>query len=292
MKADRSLSEPIRRALERLHDDEASHSIAELAAISGLSRRYLLRRFSAEIGITPASYARARRLLRAAYRLLYRKKMSVTDVAVEAGYGSLEAFSRAFRKWLGQSPAAFRDKPNWIAWSHAVSNLSGIRATSSERPPEVRIERGEPRWVAALTHNGLLIDLHQTLNRFIEWRQATRRPPHVSATFNLLHDEASEVSSDRIHITLCAETPRPIGASADGIRPLLIPGGRVARLPVRGGDLQIRRQAAWLLHQWLPASGEERLDFPLYVQRLKFFPEVAEEAAESVLNLPLRDVPS
>ena len=48
----------------------------------------------------------------------------------------------------------------------------------------------------------------------------------------------------------------------------------------------------WLLHEWLPASGEERLDFPLYVQRFKFFPEVAEEAAESVLNLPLRDVQS
>ena len=289
MKASRRpQSDPIRRSLDRLHDDAASHNVEALAEASGLSRRYFLRRFLAEVGTTPANYARSRRLLRASYRLLYRRTLSVTDIALEAGYGSSEAFSRAFRNWAGQSPRAFRKSPAWTAWNRAASILRNGRVKLPERPPRVEIWWAEPRHVAALTHDGPTGDLHLTLNRFIAWRRATRRPPPVSATFNLLHDEETEATGDRIHLTLGAETVRPISPTDDGFRPMVIPGGRVARLLVTGSDAEIFRHAHWLLHEWLPASGEQRLEFPLYVERLKFFPEVAQEAAEAVLNLALR----
>jgi AraC family transcriptional regulator len=40
--------------------------------------------------------------------------------------------------------------------------------------------------------------------------------------------------------------------------------------------------------KWLPASGEEARDFPLYCQRLAFFPEVPENEAIAELFLPLK----
>jgi AraC family transcriptional regulator len=147
----------------------------------------------------------------------------------------------------------------------------------------------EQRWVAALTHRGAPVAFSDTLRTFIAWRRAERRSPHVSATINLYHDDGEEASEDRIHITLCAETPQPITPTPDGLRPLLMPAGRAARILVIGGDAAVRRKAAWLLREWLPASGEHRADFPLYVERLAFFPDVAEEDAKVAMFLMLRD---
>lgn len=46
--------------------------------------------------------------------------------------------------------------------------------------------------------------------------------------------------------------------------------------------------ALFLYRDWLPASGEEARDFPIYCQRLSFFPEVPEHEAVAELFLPLR----
>ena len=47
--------------------------------------------------------------------------------------------------------------------------------------------------------------------------------------------------------------------------------------------------AALFLHRdWLPASGEEPRDFPLYCQRMTFFPDVPERQVLTDLYLPLK----
>ncbi len=50
-----------------------------------------------------------------------------------------------------------------------------------------------------------------------------------------------------------------------------------------------REPAALHLYcDWLPASGEEARDFPIYCQRLSFFPEVPEHETAAELFLPLK----
>jgi AraC family transcriptional regulator len=46
--------------------------------------------------------------------------------------------------------------------------------------------------------------------------------------------------------------------------------------------------ALYLYRDWLPASGEEARDFPIYCQRPSFFPEVPEPDAVAELFLPLK----
>ncbi|MBU0622286.1 MAG: GyrI-like domain-containing protein [Gammaproteobacteria bacterium] len=43
-----------------------------------------------------------------------------------------------------------------------------------------------------------------------------------------------------------------------------------------------------LYSEWLPQSGEELRDFPLFIQRVKFFPDVAEHEAVTDVLLPLK----
>jgi AraC family transcriptional regulator len=58
-------------------------------------------------------------------------------------------------------------------------------------------------------------------------------------------------------------------------------------LRVVGNSDDLEPAALYLYRDWLPASGEEARDFPLYCQRLLFFPEVPEHEAVAELFLPL-----
>ena len=59
-------------------------------------------------------------------------------------------------------------------------------------------------------------------------------------------------------------------------------------LRIVGNTDNLEPAAFYLYRDWLPASGEEARDFPIYCQRLSFFPEVPEHEAVAELFLPLK----
>jgi AraC-like DNA-binding protein len=96
---------------DALDDHEATNE--ELARRLFLSRFHLDRIVSSVAGEPPAAFRRRILLERAAYRLLTTDR-TLLDVAVEAGYGSHEAFTRAFTRAYGVSPARWRGRPTAI----------------------------------------------------------------------------------------------------------------------------------------------------------------------------------
>lgn len=90
---------------EALYLDPADErSAADWARELGLSSRTLTRRFEAEIGAPLRSWKRRLRLFRAIE--LLNGGMSVTQTAMELGYGSASAFIFAFKAEMGASPHA------------------------------------------------------------------------------------------------------------------------------------------------------------------------------------------
>jgi AraC family transcriptional regulator len=84
-----------------------------LASRLFLSRFHLDRIVSSVAGEPPAAFRRRVLLERAAYRLVTTDR-SILDVAVEAGYGSHEAFTRAFARAFGTVPGQWRRRPTDI----------------------------------------------------------------------------------------------------------------------------------------------------------------------------------
>src|SRR5690606_24945254 len=82
-------------------------SLSEIADASGVSRFHLSRAFGAATGRTVMGYLRGRRLSEAA-RALASGAPDILAVALEAGYGSHEAFTRAFRDQFGLTPERVR----------------------------------------------------------------------------------------------------------------------------------------------------------------------------------------
>ena len=68
-----------------------------------------------------------------------------------------------------------------------------------------------------------------------------------------------------------------------------IPAGQVARLCITGGDEQLEPALDYLYRDWLPASGENLRDFPLFLERIRFFPDVPAAEAELAIYLPLEN---
>lgn len=79
----------------------------DVAEVAGLSRHHMVRAFGQVTGRSVMRYVRARRLTEAA-RALAAGAPDILSVALEAGYGSHEAFTRAFRDQFGLSPDRVR----------------------------------------------------------------------------------------------------------------------------------------------------------------------------------------
>lgn len=91
--------------------DDPSLSADDLAGRAHLSRFHFDRLVSASAGEAPGALRRRVLLERAAYRLTSRPERTVLEIAVEAGYGSHEAFSRAFARAYGAAPTKVRADP-------------------------------------------------------------------------------------------------------------------------------------------------------------------------------------
>jgi AraC family transcriptional regulator len=104
-----------RRAVEAaLWLDAHSHEPVDLdtaATAMGLSSFHFLRLFARALGVTPHQYLVRCRLGHAA-RLLAEDTRSITDVALDVGFGDISNFVRTFHRAAGVSPRGFRRAAN------------------------------------------------------------------------------------------------------------------------------------------------------------------------------------
>src|ERR1700684_1086622 len=82
-------------------------TLDEIAGVAGVTRFHMVRAFAAATGFSVMRYVRARRLSEAA-RSLASGAPDILQVALDAEYGSHEAFTRAFRDHFGLTPEAVR----------------------------------------------------------------------------------------------------------------------------------------------------------------------------------------
>lgn len=105
--------------LETLDEDVQGDQIARRAYLSRFHFDRLLR---GAVGEPPGALRRRLLLERAAYRLR-RSDTTATDIAFEAGYDSLGAFTRAFGRAFGEPPSAYRARPPSTYWLSAPNGV-------------------------------------------------------------------------------------------------------------------------------------------------------------------------
>jgi AraC family transcriptional activator of mtrCDE len=108
---------PIARALAVLHDRPAvTWTLADLAAVAGMSRTLFATRFRGAVGESPMRHLARIRLGQAA-GYLTTTKLSVEAIARRTGYGTNASLSKAFKREFGVSPGQYREGNGSIAVS-------------------------------------------------------------------------------------------------------------------------------------------------------------------------------
>ena len=265
--------------------------VARLSQVAAFSKHHFLRQFSELYGIGVYQYVQLTRLKRASHRLAFRESQSVIDIALDSGYDNPESFSRAFKKSIGQTPSEFRKQPQWGPWHATYQPLADLRTKSMKietQALQIRLVDVEEMKVAVLEHRGDPNHLGDSIRKFIAWRKQNQLRPDRNATFNILYDDPHEVDPDNYRFDLCVATDQVIEDNPFGIVSKIIPAGRCAVLRHIGSDDNLHQSISYLYSQWLPQSGEEPRDFPLYLQRIHLFPDVPEHEVITDVFLPLR----
>lgn len=97
------------RAIYVMHQQPGLNwSVADLAKEAGTSRSVFAERFLAATGTTPAKYLSELRM-RLAIQYIRHENQPIETVALRLGYGSLAAFSRAFKRIIGHAPGTLRE---------------------------------------------------------------------------------------------------------------------------------------------------------------------------------------
>ncbi|WP_010188734.1 AraC family transcriptional regulator [Sphingomonas sp. PAMC 26605] len=276
------------------HIDRHLDGDLDLDAVSGVaafSKFHFHRQFKATFGVSLHRYVQLARLRLASKRLADREGESVTAIGLVAGYETPDAFARAFRKRLQQSPSSFRRSPDWEPWLKAFGPLNAARSKimpTTFTPDDVTIRGVAPTRVAIFEHRGDLETLDVTIQKFIAWRKAAGLSPKTNPTFNIWHTERRPANPADYRMELCVgvDADHWIDSTDEAVREGEIPGGRCAVLTVIGDTHNLEPAVLYLYRDWLPASGEEMRDFPIYCQR--FFLAEPEQGTVAELHLPLK----
>lgn len=110
-----SMTEKILSYIETHSDQKLT--LEAIAAELNYSKFYMARIFKENTGVTVSKYIQGRRLEEAAGKLAQTARPAV-EIALEAGYGSQQAFTRAFHRKYGCTPQEYRRN------SHVIINIS------------------------------------------------------------------------------------------------------------------------------------------------------------------------
>jgi AraC family transcriptional regulator len=264
---------------------EGDLSVKTLSQVANFSAFHFHRQFTGFVGVPVSRYVQLMRLRRAAHRLAALPDHSIVDAAFGAGFESPEAFSRAFRRAFGMTPSAFRKAPNWQVWN-AVFVIPHFSRTIIM---QVRIVEFPEVRVAALEHCGPTGLVNESVRKFVEWRMHSGQSPVVSSrTFGIPLNNPDTTPAHAFRFAICGEIDETVAPNEAGVHERIIAGGRYAVVRHAGSPDHIGETIYPVYRDWLPASGEELRDQPLFFHYLSVYPETPQDQWQTDVYVPLR----
>ena len=232
-------------------------SLDEVAAHSGVSRFHLSHAFAARIGRPLMTYVRGRRLTEAA-RALARGAPDILAVALDAGYNSHEAFTRAFRDQFGFTPESVR------AQGH-VTQLALVEAIPMDQ--SIKENLAPPRFVDGKPLLLVGMSEHYTCESSAgvpaQWQKFLPHFPNVPGQLNRKAYGAMYNFDDEGNFDyLCGVEVADFSRVPQGGATLRLPAAKYVVFAHSEHISTIRRTWATIWDSWFPASGHEVADAP------------------------------
>jgi len=233
-------------------------ALEDIAANSGVSPYHLTRAFDAVTGRSLMRYVRARRLSEAA-RTLFDGAPDILTVALDAGYGSHQAFTRAFRDHFGFTPEQARRNGSRVNLTLTEPIIMDSTPMPTLLPP--RLETSKLLLLA-----GLVARYNQETSAGIpsQWERLQpylgEVPKQIGETaYGACYNTDDEGNFDYlagIEVSDFSDVP-------EGFATLRVPSHKYAVFRQNEHISTIRRTFSAIWSQWLPESGHKPADAPV-----------------------------
>ncbi|MGE6742315.1 AraC family transcriptional regulator [Allorhizobium pseudoryzae] len=235
------------RAVRFLERTPAGRIVLEdVAAEVGLSPFHFQRVFQEVMGESPSAYLRRTRLDRAAMNL-QMSQLSITSIALNAGYSSPEAFVRGFFSQFGEVPSEFRQKAREL-----LPTASGIAA-----PPAIPVvtQQRQPVRLLAMRFHGPMPQFQehwQQFKAYLEDKGLFRDDLQAVSIFF----DTPMITPPGLYRHDCAVIDTGQDWSGTGLYPHDFPEGRYVNIRHTGNYDHVLGTYAWVSIDWINQTGE------------------------------------
>jgi len=257
-----------------------SMSLETLSSVANFSKYHLHRIFYTETGETLFHFIQRLRLERAALLLRARKRMTITDIALDIGFSCPAAFARAFKNAYGISATAWRYGENSNTGkteSNCCKDLYGMPEYSTHNSEGMRggivslgteVRSMGPFTVAYIRHTGKYQGdaalFERLYKRFYRWAgprgllEASDRREIV-----VYHDSPGLTDDGKLRISAGLTVPPGTEVSGE-IGSMIIPAGKYVVSRFRPLPTEYGEAWYWVFGTWMPESGLQPGDGPSF----------------------------
>jgi AraC family transcriptional regulator len=232
-------------------------SLGAVARACKVSTFHLTRAFAATMGLSLMRYVRARRLSEAARRLA-QGAQDILTVALDAGYGSHEAFTRAFRDHFALTPEQVRAQghTNNMVLVEAIT-MDATTITELEAP---RFETFRPILFAGIVER---YDCQSPAGIPDQWQ---RFGPHIGRipgqVDNIAYGVIFSFDADGNFDYMCGVEVKDTSGLPRGLSSLQVPARKYVIFSHRSHIAGIRGTMGAIWGKWLPEAGLKPLEGP------------------------------
>ncbi len=233
---------------------EAPLDLQRLAEVACFSPYHFHRIYRLTMGETPDQTVRRLRLHRAAVGL-QQSDMPLSKIASAAGYGSLEAFTRAFSATYGVSPTTFRAQRTHHGQPPHAPEIIDMYQVTEKQIDALRL--------AGLTHHGAYNDIGTVFDLVFAWAGARGLIGPATQAVGIFFDDPETKPASALRsfagITVAADV-----AGEGAIEISIVEAGPVASLIHQGPYADLPAAYRYFYGEWLPTSGREPADRPCF----------------------------
>ena len=209
-----------------------------IAAKSGYSKWHLQRMFRYVTGQTLGTYARRRRLSRAAVALRVSNR-SIADIALQYHFDTQQTFTRAFKRQFGLTPGVYRHSTSWS--SSGLCPPIRLEATTWPQPDFIKLPAMSLMGATQIYHSSL-----EYISRFLHsdlrlhfWQQFLDEIDTVPSLLYGLHRLVPGAANDMeqtitLHYTTAVQAEECVPCMPPMAGPVMLEGGDYAQFTYEG----------------------------------------------------------
>jgi len=272
-----------RERMDRVRDYIYDHlndeiDLNKLAEVACLSPYHWHRVYRAMNGETIATTVKRLRLHRAAGYLAHTT-LPIAEVAGKSGYPNLQSFNRIFKSVYGMPPAQYRKDGSHRKFQTLSQGKVGEMY-------DVTIKEIPKSEAVTVCHQGSYMQVGKAFDRLFGWLAEHELIAPDIRTIGIYYDDPSAVPEADLRARAGALLGKTCKVEAP-VEKTVISGGRYAVLTHKGPYADMQAAYDWFFGEWLPQSGKEAANAPVFEEYLNNPRDTAPADLVTEIYMPL-----